>query len=609
MSGICGYRAEPNTAAPELKRFFRIPSSAAGEDEIFRTEDSVLAADDETMAARSADQRYACVVDGEILNPEEIRRELAASGWSIASGRPADLILACCLSGNNAILTRIRGAYVFAFFDTLEKTLVLGRDLFGNKILYYADTPQGFAFSTRLSDLARSPWVSKTISETGLLAYLAGGYTITPHTIYRDIRALKPGTVLTIKLNQPADERRFFDFEPQTWTFMDTAGMDTDTLVDEFERLLVESLRLRVPASGKTAVYLSGGRDTTMLCGALKKRLGNDVAAFTLGLKGSNNDESYYADQVAEHLQLEHHLYYLKKQDFYEALDLIPEIYGQPYADISAIPTFVITRQLAGCFDRVLCGDGPDFMFGNFDFAMLYYYYQIVPACLHHGISRAVATLIRSCFRAWVSPNLSVPELLKQPAFFWIFQKKFKGSSLAALLRQPVPPDALPAQRFIRERVDIPVSERLLLTEHLFYGLDDVLYKATAVHNHLAVNLQRPMYDQPLFDFCRRLPTKYKFRKGRGRYLQSRLIERYVPREMMQRPKRGFIVDFVEFGETDIKRLTDRYLTRKRLDETGLLNADYGVQCVQNYFAGDKTMGPKMWVLLMFEMWRERFGI
>jgi asparagine synthase (glutamine-hydrolysing) len=139
--------------------------------------------------------------------------------------------------------------------------------------------------------------------------------------------------------------------------------------------------------------------------------------------------------------------------------------------------------------------------------------------------------------------------------------------------------------------------------------LDDVLCKATSTHNAWQVQLLRPFYDQPVFEFCRYLPTRFKFRKGRGRYLQNRLLARYVPHSVIYRPKRGFIVDFVEFGESELKGMTDRYLTRTRLAETGLINADVAIACVNEYFAGNRRLGPKMWVLLMLEIWREKFGI
>ena len=240
---------------------------------------------------------------------------------------------------------------------------------------------------------------------------------------------------------------------------------------------------------------------------------------------------------------------------------------------------------------------------------MLYHYYRRVPAVFHKAVSRLADVVIQTFFKSWISPNLSVPELLKQPAFFWIFQRKFRGPALEKLLMKTVGAEQFRAHRLIMNRTDIPVSERLLLAEHMFYGLDDVLCKATAIHNALGVRLLRPLYDQPLFEFCRFLPTKYKFRRGRGRYLQNRLISRYVPREMIDRPKRGFIVDFVEFGRDEIKGLADKYLSRKRLAETGLFDADYAAELVSAYFSGQKTLGPKMWVLLMFEMWREKFGM
>lgn len=140
-------------------------------------------------------------------------------------------------------------------------------------------------------------------------------------------------------------------------------------------------------------------------------------------------------------------------------------------------------------------------------------------------------------------------------------------------------------------------------------GISDVLYKSACAHAVAGVELLCPYYDFDVFDYVQFLPTKYKFRRLYGKYLQKKLLYRRIPRHVLERPKRGFVMDFVEFGIEPIRSLTDKYLNRKRLSETGLVNPDFAIKCVEDFYRGDTNMGPKLWTLLMFELWREKFSI
>src|SRR4029077_14100489 len=163
--------------------------------------------------------------------------------------------------------------------------------------------------------------------------------------------------------------------------------------------------------------------------------------------------------------------------------------------------------------------------------------------------------------------------------------------------------------RFIETRTDIPLAERLRLAQFLCYGISDVLFKAAAAHNASHVDILCPYFDLEFFNFVQFLPTRYKFRRLYGKYLQKKLLFRKIPEAILKRPKRGFIMDFVEFGVDATRALTDRYLNRKRLSETGLFDTNFALQCVENYYRGDSNMGPKLWTLLMFEMWREKMSV
>jgi asparagine synthase (glutamine-hydrolysing) len=194
VSAIYGFRAQSADAPGEIARFFPLPSPLAASPDTpmaaFAKGRIAVAAGREGTVGQTPDGRFACVVDGEILNPGHMSRRLEELGCPAPSREAPDIILACRLTGKQEVFREIRGSYVFAVADAAEERVTLGRDMYGTKILYYADTPRGLAFSSSLAALARCPWVGRGISPDGLLYYLAGGYAITPHTLYRDISSL-----------------------------------------------------------------------------------------------------------------------------------------------------------------------------------------------------------------------------------------------------------------------------------------------------------------------------------------------------------------------------------------------------------------------------------
>jgi asparagine synthase (glutamine-hydrolysing) len=567
-----------------------------------------LAVAQSSQLARSADGRYVCAVDGRVHSSPRLQAWSNNGGPPLSGLSAAETVLAVYLSRGLDGFQLLEGGFVFAILDTRDRTLVLGRDLFGVKNLFYAATPSGFVFSTSLARLARTPWFDRSIGLPGFLEYLACGYVSTPWTIYEQAAALKQGQCAVVR-NGQVQCHSFHSLEPADWRFLDTAGLSELQLVDRLDELLSAAVARRLPGKGPVAAYLSGGLDTSLLCAALKEARGKEAVAYTMGFPGRPHDETAYARAVADHLGLEHRPFALDKEESLHTLSRLPGIYGQPLADISAIPTCLIARRVSEQFDAIFDGQGPDFLFGNFDLRVLYHCQTKVPRALRHGLSRASQFLTRNFFQRRTSPNLDVAELLRQPEFFWIFTRMFKSRDLEQLVGEPVYAESFWCHRFLQARADIPLAERLRLAQFLCYGINDVLFKASGAHNASQVDILCPFFDLDLYNFVQFLPTRYKFRGLYGKYLQKKLLYRKVPPRLLDRPKRGFIIDFVEFGVETTRALTDRYLTRKRLNETGLFNADFALRCVEDYYHGDRNMGPKLWTLLMFEIWRESCGV
>ncbi|MFA5062563.1 MAG: asparagine synthase-related protein [Candidatus Omnitrophota bacterium] len=568
--------------------------------------DTFLAVEGKGNLARSMDGRFACLIDGKIFNLKELSADFMDKKSHGNADSQAAAILSFYMQQGTAAFSRLKGSFALVIWDSREQQLILARDPFGIKCVYYANTRGVLSFSSSLTGLVRMPWFNKEIGMSGFLEYLSCGYVSSPSTIYKNAASLNAGEYLVFKDNDARIEN-YRPVEPHKWYFHDTGDIGERELVDRFERLLFNAISCRLSKTQKTAVYLSGGMDTSLLCAMLRNYTDGDIVAFTSGSNNPICDETHHAQAVAKHLNIECRSYYPTREDFFSALELLPDIYGQPFADISAIPTYLITRKVAEEFRMVFTGEGPDFMFGNYDFRSLYYYYKVVPPGLRGQVSRLVGYIIQRFYKARISPNLDVPELMRQRDFFWVFLRMFKSADLENLVRESIYNESFWVYRFLEKRKDIPLAERLRLAQYICYGINNVLYKSEQAHSASLVELVCPYYDAELFNFVQFLPTKYKFRRFFGKYLQKKLLYKYVPKKMLDRPKRGFVVDFAEFGMAPLRALTDKYLSKKRLDETGIINTSFALQCVEDYYRGDTSMGPKLWTLLVFGMWCDRF--
>jgi asparagine synthase (glutamine-hydrolysing) len=316
------------------------------------------------------------------------------------------------------------------------------------------------------------------------------------------------------------------------------------------------------------------------------------------------------AQGIAQHVGIEEHFCCRPDPAEYLAtLSLIPGIFGQPIADTSVLANYTVTRRVAQDFTWVVGGDGPDGLYGNWDLRPWFWYYRLTPAWLRHPCAD-LAMLADRLLRLHLStPSRHVQELLSQPEFSWVYHKKLKSGELERVLGRPVAADQFPVARFLKDRLDIPLYERLRIALSRFFVVDGVLQKTCGVHEAFGVDQVCPYYDRRLADFIQFLPSRYKIRGiGFGKYLHQQLLRRYLPDRLWLHRKMGFTMNLNELGLDAVRGLSDRYLSPSRVSETGLLNTGAVDDCVRGYFAGDVRMGPLVYTFLVFEMWREQFA-
>jgi len=482
-------------------------------------------------------------------------------------------------------------------------------DPYGLKHLYVGETAAGLAFASDLTGLARSGFIPLDIGEQGILEYFSLGFVSPPWTIYGGISSLCVGEFL---VREPTGTTRehYHHVIGKNWEFSDVSRMSEQALVDQLEKLMVEAVSARLPRDGApVAAYLSGGLDTGMLAAVLQRIGGHPVTAFTLGSRNPRYDEIPRARNLARHLGIhDHNCIYLHEEDCFEALDDLAEVFGQPMADISAIPNLVVTRVVAENFRQVMAGDGPDGLYGNWDLRPWHYYYRFTPPVLRRPVARLIDALDRWAKIGLSTPTRNIYELLSHSEFSWVFHKKFTDHRLAALLGREVAATEFEVGRYLRDRTDIPLYERLRMGFAKYFVMHGVLLKAGVIHDGLQVDQICPFYDRDVVDFICALPTRFKTRgRGYGKYLHKKLLERYAPKSVWKGPKQGFIFDIDDFDPRRMRALLDRYMSGNRIRQAGLLDAHEVDRLKNAYLAGDRRQGALVMTILNFEMWREKF--
>ena len=399
---------------------------------------AALAGYGQGLTHQSPDGRYTCVVDGRLVAPGRLVSHLAAKGFAAQGESSAEILLSSDPAQWVLALKHFRGSSAFAIYDAVDQRLVLGVDPFGTKRLFVAPRGQPL-FRFRSGRAGQFGLVGGGISQAGLAEYFSFGYISPPLTIYQDISALQVGEFLVYQRGALQGEF-YHKVIGDCWAFADVAGQSEDDLLDRLDRLTVEAVTSRLPEAASVATYLSSGLDTGLLAACLSRHGGKRIVAYTLGTTNSRHDEVPGARRMARHLGIQdHHCVYLQEEECFAALEALPDIFGQPMADISAIPNQVITARVGQDFDEVFAGDGPDGLYGNWDLRPWHYYYRWVPYLLRRPVAALLDGVDRRLKLGLSTPSRQIGDLLAQPEFSWVFHKKLKAGQLEELLGRRVP--------------------------------------------------------------------------------------------------------------------------------------------------------------------------
>ncbi|MBK0401720.1 asparagine synthase (glutamine-hydrolyzing) [Adhaeribacter sp. BT258] len=562
--------------------------------------------------------RLHLVFNGEIYNYNEIREQLIAKGHQFQTHSDTEVILHAWQEWGEAAIQHWRGMFAITLFDEEAKEIICIRDRAGVKPFHYYWKNGLFLFGSELKSIISYPGFSRKVSKPALKTYLQYGYVSHPYTILEGVSKLSPGHLL--RLNLKTREIKI----KQYWNVYDyynkpklKIGLEEATA--ETERILSESFQLRMVADVPVGVFLSGGYDSSCVTALLQKNNAEKIKTFTIGSTDGKLNEAPYAKEIAAFLETDHTEYYCSPQ---EALSIIPELphfYDEPFADSSAIPTILVSRLAKKKVTVALSADGGDEIFAGYNrYDYITRYTQKINSIPTPIRKAAAATM--ELFNAEQIPFLKKNKMAS------------KYGKLKNILADPSPLELLNnlSQVFTDKESDKilngmanglktahtstellsgyndPLSFMMAI-DYQTYLVDDILQKVDRATMSVSLEGREPFLDQKIIEWAAQLPNELKYYNGQKKYILKEIVHKHLPKEIMERPKMGFGIPLASWLRKELRELVNNYLSESKLSEHGLFNIAVVKQIVFDFYNGMNENHLKIWHLLMFQMWYEKW--
>ena len=551
------------------------------------------------------DQSVWIVFNGEIYNYRQLREEVLAAGHTLRTRSDTEVIVHLYEELGPTCLTRLRGMFAIALWDAPRERLLLARDRLGKKPLLYASLPEGLTFASEFGALLQDAAIPREIDPAALDAFLRCQAVPSPRTIYRAVRKLPPGHLLTWEKGEARVERFWsLRFQPKTQAPL-------PEIRGRVRELLDESVRLRLESDVPVGVLLSGGIDSTAVAALMARHLDRPVQTFSVGFEEAGYSELPAARRMAERIGAQHHEAVVKL-DVAAILPVLARHYGEPFADKSAVPTYAVTKMAGQALKVVLSGDGGDEAFAGYQRYLAAPLFGWKPGaagrrrlgeeCLRRALSLTSGSVTgrfsRHCAEAVAPPARSV-----------LFPEFFPGYRLAALYREEVGRQVATAweeEILGRWRSLSPALDDLDAALALDYGLylpETLLVKMDIASMANSLEVRSPFLDHVLLEYAATIPGELKLAGGVGKALLRESVRDLLPAEILGGPKRGFSAPVAAWLRGPLKGYAEALLLRGARGLPEFFRPAAVRSLWDAHQSGRENHAMRLWALLVFEVW------
>jgi asparagine synthase (glutamine-hydrolysing) len=578
----------------------------------------------------SASGRYVLAYNGEVYNHADLRRELeganAAPVWRGHSDTET-LLAGFDAWGIERTIKRATGMFAFAVWDVQNAALTLGRDRLGEKPLYYGWQGNTFLWASELKAIEAHPAFERQIDRGALALLMRHNAIPAPHSIYQGIHKLLPGTLLTVSGQQRGEMPiRYWDARQivAEGLAQPFSGSPAEAVL-ALEALLSAAVSRQMVADVPLGAFLSGGIDSSTVVALMQAQSSRPVRTFSIGFHEADYDEAKHAAAVAKHIGTEHTELYITPQQALDVIPRLPELYCEPFADSSQIPTFLVSQLARQHVTVSLSGDGGDELFGGYSRYVfgqrLWSHLSRIPALLRRWAAKGITAVPPAMWNFLLKP---VGAVLRRGE--WNpGDKLHKGAALLAV-RTPVdlyrmlvshweapsslvlgadePPTVL-ASPELQPETDHFVHQMMAL-DLVTYLPDDILTKVDRAAMGVSLETRVPFLDHQVVEFAWRLPLAYKLRDGVGKWPLRQVLYNHVPRALIERPKMGFAVPIGHWLRGPLRDWAESLLSAERIRQEGFLNPVLIREKWDEHLSGRRNWQYLLWDVLMFQAWLEQ---
>ena len=544
--------------------------------------------------------RLQITFNGEIYNFLELRRELENAGHCFRSQTDTEVILAAYDQWGIESVARLHGMFAFGLWDARRRRLWLVRDRLGKKPLYYAQYAGSLRFASELKGLVADGRFPREIDSDAVGLYLRHGYIPSPHTIYATARKLPPAHYAVWE-EQRLRVVRYWDPLPHAFRTRDARSEDDAN--EELEAILETAIGLRRVADVPVGAFLSGGIDSSLVVGLMQEQSATPVRTFTIRFEKPEYNEADHAAAVARHLGTDHHEQTCSARVMLKVVDRLSDMFDEPFADSSAIPTYLLSNLARERVTVALSGDGGDELFFGY------------PRYRHHADSEWLLNLPRPIRRLVAEAASRGPQRRLRRAAdvlrsdeadsYSRFVAGFGSEEIAALTGRPAAHGLLYADALARTAA-IPREERPPLLDIVSYLPEDILTKVDRASMAVGLEVRAPLLDHRVVEFALGLPLTLKRRSGSTKWLLRQLLYKRVPRRLVERPKMGFGVPLVDWFKGPLRERMADFCSGHELSDLGI-DGDAVRRLWQGFWAGRITRAYQLWQLYVLVAWARRF--
>jgi asparagine synthase (glutamine-hydrolysing) len=548
------------------------------------------------------------VFNGEVYNFRELRRDLQARGHVFRTNADTEVVVHLYEDHGERCVEHLNGMFAFALWDQSRRELLLARDRFGKKPLYYASVGRTLVFGSELKALLEHPVCPRELDLDSLARYLAFEYVPTPHSIFAGVNKLPAGHVLKWR-DGASSITAYWDlrFEPQ-------AGVSDDEWAEGLREHLRDAVRRRLVSDVPLGAFLSGGIDSSSVVALMTEVApAGSVKTFTVGFGDASFDESAHARRVANHFGTEHYEETFTPEVL---LDLLPEVYGvldEPFADASILPTYLLSRFTREHVTVALGGDGSDELLAGYPTFTADRISRFYP--LPERVNARTAVPLADRFPVSTSNfsfdfklkrflrGAALPPAARHTAWLGAFTRSEQAAILAA-----EPPDVLgQAEETLAAAATRDPVERLIYLYAKTYLQDDILVKVDRASMARSLEVRAPFLDVVLAEFLSRVPSRLKLRRLGTKYLLKRAMNGILPKGIADRPKKGFGIPVARWLKAELRETLQDELSVSRLRAQGLFDPNEVQRLVSEHLSGRRDHRKALWTLFVFQLWHRNW--